>query len=685
MYRIGIDVGGTFTDVVLVDEDTGASEVAKVLNESGRKAETVVHGIHDVLRKARVSPDQVRLIAHGTTIATNAVLERKGARVALITNSGFRDVLEIGRFSRPPDLIYRVQADKPPPLVSRHLRLELDCRLDSEGRELRPVRLEEVDKLIEHLKEEKVEAVAVCLLFSFLDSKQEQLVGRRLASELPGVHVMLSSTIQPEFREFPRTSTTVFAAAVSPIIGTYLNSLQSQLASTAIKCPLYIFQSNGGVAEPLIVRQRPSTMFLSGPAGAVVGAAQLAKQTPYKDMITIDMGGTSLDVCLLRDGVAGTTTSREIDYFPLLAPMLDVHTVGAGGGSLCRLDEVGRVRVGPESASSDPGPACYGRGGVGLTLTDINLVLGYLDPTEFAGGSVPLFPDRAHAALQNAIAEPMKMSAIEAAAGVWKVAASQMAEAIRYITVQRGVDPRGFDLVAFGGGGPLHAYGIANELNIRRVIIPIDPGLFSARGIALADFTHDYVASVVQPADRVERNKLETILASLKARAEAELKSEGVEPHAQFLRPSLDLRYVGQSTEINVELPSEESSATVNLSRYVAAFHRRHEELYTYCVPGEPVEIVNLRLRAVGRMPQPARAEILAKKTGPSRAKRNAWFPDTGIVEVAVWDRRDIGPDARLRGPLLVQEMSSTTVVPPQAVVTMDSDGNLVISLHQSD
>ena len=670
---------------MLVDEDTGAGQVAKVLNEPGRKAETVVRGIQDVLRKARVSADQIRLIAHGTTIATNAVLERKGARVALITNSGFRDVLEIGRFSRPPDLIYRVQADKPRPLVPRHLRLELDCRLDSEGHELRPVDLQEVDALIARLKEEEVEAVAVCLLFSFLDPQQEQIVGRRLVAELPGVHIVLSSAIAPEFREFPRTATTVFAAAVSPIIGTYLDRLQVQLADAAVKCPLYIFQSNGGVAEPTIVRQRPSTMFLSGPAGAVVGAAQLAKESPYKDMITIDMGGTSLDICLLRDGVAGTTASREIDYFPLLAPMLDVHTVGAGGGSLCRLDEVGRIHVGPESASSDPGPACYGRGGTGLTLTDINLVLGYLDPADFAGGSVPLFADRAHAALRDTVAGPLGMAPIDAAAGVWKVAANQMAEAIRYVTVQRGVDPRGFDLVAFGGGGPLHAYGIADELSIRRVIVPVDPGLFSARGIALADFTHDYVASVVRPADQIESNKLETILSDLRARAEADLKSEGVEPHAQILQPSLDIRYVGQSTEINIESPSPHSDATINIQGYVAAFHRRHEELYTYRVPGEPVEVVNLRLRAIGRMPQPPRGESAVNATGSARTKRKAWFPELGIVEVPVWHRRNLGPDARLRGPLLVQELSSTTVVPPQAVVTMDSGGNLVLSLHQPD
>lgn len=684
MYRIGIDVGGTFTDVVLVDEDTGAGVVAKVLNEPGRKAETVVRGIQKVLTDAKVSPGEVSLIGHGTTIATNAVLERKGARCALVTNKGFRDVLEIGRFSRPPELIYRVQEDKPPPLVPRHLRMELDCRLDAEGRELRAVDVAEVDALITRLKAEKVEAVAVSLLFSFLNPAHEKLVGERLRAALPGVYVLLSSDVQPEFREFPRTSTTVFAAAVAPIIGAYLDRLQGGLSDAGIGSPLYIFQSNGGVAEPQLVRQRPSTLFLSGPAGAVVGAAQLAIESGYKNLVTIDMGGTSLDACVLRDGVAEATSSREIDHFPIVSPMLDVHTIGAGGGSLCRIDEVGRLRVGPQSASSDPGPACYGRGGTGLTLTDVNLVLGYLDPADFAGGSVTLYPENAAKALHDAVAAPLKIDPIEAAAGVWRVAANQMAEAIRYVTVQRGVDPRGFDLVAFGGGGPLHAYGIAEDLGLRRIIVPIDPGLFSARGIALADFTHDYLSSLVQPIERVDTKLLAAALKALTARAEADLESEGVAPAARVLTPSLDLRYLGQSTEINVQLPEGESIATIDLAAYVAKFHKRHEELYTYSVPTEPVELVNLRLRAIGRVPKLPRAALSATGSGKPAGKRRAWFSTGGVVETPVWRRADLAAGMRLEGPAIVQEMSSATIVPPGAVLEVDAIGNLLVTLPQA-
>jgi N-methylhydantoinase A len=681
MYRIGIDVGGTFTDVVLVNEETGATGVAKVLNEPGRKGETVVRGVLKILHDAGASAQQVSFIGHGTTIATNAVLERKGARVALVTNKGFRDVLEIGRFSRPPELIYRVQDDKPPPLVPRHLRFEIDCRLDSSGRELRSVQKAELDRLVFALGEANVEAVAVSLLFSFLDPAHEQKIGERLREAMPDVPVLLSSDIQPEFREFPRTSTTVFAAAVAPIIGEYLDRLQTGLVEASLVSPLYIFQSNGGVAQPQIVRRRPSTLFLSGPAGAVVGAAQLAIESGYKDMITIDMGGTSLDVCVLRGGIAGTTSAREIDYFPIVSPMLDVHTVGSGGGSLCRIDEVGRLRVGPQSASSDPGPACYGRGGTGLTLTDVNLVLGYLDPADFADGTIPLYAEKAMAALQSAVAGPLKIDPIEAAAGIWTVAANQMAEAIRYVTVQRGIDPRGFDLAAFGGGGPLHGYGIAADLGLRRMIVPIDPGLFSARGIALADFTHDYLVSFVQPIERVDVPQLERALTRLKQLADADLASESVQENARNLLVSLDLRYLGQSTEINVQLGSATTPAGFDLKAYVAEFHRRHEALYTYSVPGEPVELVNLRLRAVGRVAKPPRPPMQERRLGRAKRYRNAWFPARGMIETPVWHRDAVAPDARLEGPLIVEEMSSSTIVPPGAVVEMDALGNLLVSL----
>ncbi len=382
MYRIGIDVGGTFTDVILVNEATGAAHVAKVLNEPGRRAATVVRGIQRAMQAARARPSEIQFIGHGTTITTNAVIERKGAPTALVTNKGFRDVIEMGRFARPADLIYRVQLDKPAPLVPRYLRFEADCRVDSSGAVLKDLSNEEIERVVELVRASGVEAVAICFLFSFLDPAHERVVRDRLKEAMPGVEVLISSDVQPEFREFPRTSTTIFAAYIAPVLRQYLDTLVDEMQAADIASRLFIFQSNGGVARPELVLRNPATTLLSGPAGAVIGAAQMSAACGYPRLITMDMGGTSLDVCLLREGIAEATTAREIDYFPVVTPMLDVHTVGAGGGSICRLDEVGRVKVGPQSAAADPGPACYGRGGRQVTLTDVNVVLGYIDPFE---------------------------------------------------------------------------------------------------------------------------------------------------------------------------------------------------------------------------------------------------------------------------------------------------------------
>src|SRR5438105_3302917 len=427
MYRIGIDVGGTFTDVMLVHEASGEVHVAKVLNEPGRRAATVVRGIKRVMDSAGVQSKDVAFIGHGTTIATNAVIERKGAKTALVANRGFRDVIEIGRFARSADLIYAVQRDKPAPLVPRHLRFGADCRVDASGSVVRELDDAEIERIVAEVKASEAEAVAISLLFSFVEPRHEQRLRDRLRQALPGVDVLASSDIQPEFREYPRTSTTIFASYISPVMRKYLETLLAGMREAGIASPLFIFQSNGGVARPELVIRNPVTTLLSGPAGAVVGAAHLSATSGYPRLITMDMGGTSLDVCLLRDGAAEATTARDIDSYPIVTPMLDVHTVGAGGGSIVRLDEVGRIKVGPDSAAADPGPACYGLGGTQVTLTDVNLVLGYIDPDNFAGGEVKLHPGKARAVIEARIAKPLGVSVVAAAAGIFKVAASQMA------------------------------------------------------------------------------------------------------------------------------------------------------------------------------------------------------------------------------------------------------------------
>jgi len=683
MVRIGIDVGGTFTDVVLVDETSGAVQVAKVLNEPGRRYATVVRGISRVMEMAGVKPEEVSFIGHGTTIATNAVIERKGARIALITNKGFRDVIEIGRFSRPAELIYRVQMDKPSPLVPRHLRFEADCRVNAQGEILKELEQAEVARLVAQVRESGVRAVAICLLFSFLEPRHEQTLRDALRQALPDVDVLTSSDVLPEFREFPRTSTTLFAAYVSPVLRLYIEKLMEGLRDIRVDNRLFIFQSNGGVGRPDLVMRNPATTLLSGPAGAVVGAANLARVSGHMNLITMDMGGTSLDVCLLRQGKAEATTAREIDYFPVVTPMLDVHTVGAGGGSIVRLDDVGRLKVGPDSASSDPGPACYGLGGDFVTLTDVNLILGYIDADDFADGAVKLHPDRARAVIERDIAGPLGVSVHQAAAGIFKVAASQMAEAIRFVSVQRGADPRDFELCPFGGGGPIHAFSIADELGMERILVPNNPGLFSAGGISVADFTHDYSRSVLKVLAAHDAEALSTEFETLRKRAQADFELEGVAAEASRFERSMDLRYVGQTTEINIRVDVDTGAGAPDIAAFIAEFHRQHEAVYTYSVPGEPVELVNIRLRAMGAVAKPnLLADGAMKQAVRPEAVRDVWFGDR-MVPTRVIRRESLAPEDRVTGPAIIQELSSATVLPPGAELVVDTHRNLLISLKR--
>ncbi|MDE0174646.1 MAG: hydantoinase/oxoprolinase family protein [Defluviicoccus sp.] len=686
-YRIGIDVGGTFTDVVLIDNSTGEVSVAKLLNRHDDRAETVVEGIERLLDRAGVPAERLGWISHGTTIATNAVIERKGAKTALITNQNFRDILEIGRFARPAELIYRIHEDKPAPLVPRHLRLGVACRIDRHGAIVTELDEADLERAIAVIAEERVESVAVCFLFSFLNPAHEEKVRERLGAALPHVDIALSCEILREFREFPRTSTTVFAAYVAPVLRTYVSGLTSRLTNRGIACPLYIFQSSGGVATPEIVMRNPALTMLSGPAGAVVGAARLCGQAGYRDLITMDIGGTSLDTCLVRGSVAEATTVREIDFFPLAIPMLDVHTIGAGGGSVVRVDDVGRVKVGPESMGARPGPACYGLGGETATLTDINVLMGLIDTDGFAGGEVPLDRARAKGVVGRQVAGPLGVDVDTAAAGVYRVATNQIAEAIGTVTIERGSDPRDFALVAFGGGGPLHAAAVARELGIGRVIVPLHPGLFSARGIANADFSHDYIQSVVRPLAEMRIDDAIAIADALTRRAVADLDAEDIAEDRRELSPAFDLRYVGQTTEIAVSLPGGLDSLADGFGVVEERFHDLHERLYSYRVPGEPIELVNVRLHAVGRVARPPLPAVEISPTRPEPAgERKVLLPDgSGARPVAVYRREGLAPGASWAGPAIVEEPSSTTLILEGMTATVDAYGNMILLLDGAE
>ena len=683
-YRIGIDVGGTFTDVVLIDDSTGDVAVAKRLNRHDDRTETVVEAVERLLDRAGVTTGQLGWISHGTTIATNAVIERKGAKTALITNRNFRDILEIGRFARPPELIYRIHEDKPAPLVPRRLRLGVAGRIDRHGAVVGELDEADLDRAIAAIAEERVDSVAVCFLFSFLNPVHEERVRERLRAALPALDIVLSSEILREFREFPRTSTTVFAAYVAPVLRAYISGLTGRLADRGIDCPLYVFQSSGGVATPDIVMRNPALTMLSGPAGAVVGAARLCGQAGYRDLITMDIGGTSLDTCLVRGSVAEATTTREIDMFPLAVPMLDVHTIGAGGGSVVRVDDVGRVKVGPQSMGARPGPACYGLGGERATLTDVNLLMGLIDADGFADGEVSLDRARAEAVVEREVARPLGVDLGGAAVGVYRVATAQIAEAIGTVTIERGSDPRDFALVAFGGGGPLHAAAVARELGVGRVIVPLHPGLYSARGIATADFSHDYIQSVVRPLAEVRAGEAVAIANALARRAAGDLDAEAIAEDRRELSPALDLRYVGQTTEIAVSLPDGVDSLSDGFAAVAEMFHDMHERLYSYRVPGEPIELVNVRLRAVGRVARPPLPAMAGTAATPEPVgERRVRLPDadgTDARPVAVYRRDLLAPGATWAGPAIVEEPSSTTLVLEGMTATVDAFGNMILA-----
>ncbi|WP_226575012.1 hydantoinase/oxoprolinase family protein [Acuticoccus sediminis] len=678
-YRIGIDVGGTFTDVVLVDETTGAATIGKALNRHADRAETLTGALIDLLANAGVAADDVVRISHGTTITTNAVIERRGARTALITNAGFRDILEIGRFARPEPFIYRLDAERPEAIVPRRLRFGVPGRIDRTGAERVPLDMAALERVIDDIEAAGVEAVAVALLFSFLNPAHERAVGARLKARLPEADILLSSDVMPEFREFPRTSTTVFAAYVATVLRRYLTRLTERLAAAEITAPLYMFQSNGGAATPEVVLRNPAYTLLSGPAGAVAGAAKICGEAGYRDLITMDIGGTSLDVCVVRDGTAETTTQRGIDFFPVGLSVIDIHTVGAGGGSIVKVDEVGRVKVGPHSMGADPGPAAYGRGGTEATITDVNLVLGLVDPADFAGGTVPLDVAKAEEAIRRNVAEPLGISVEAAAVGVFRVATNQMAEALRTVTVERGFDPRDFALVAFGGGGPIHAAAVARELGIARVLVPVNPGVFSAHGIARSDIRHAYTRSLMTLLGEMDAAAIAAVRDALEGDAAADFAVEEVAEADRVLTFALDMRYRGQSTEITVPAPAEVVAA--GAGRIAGLFHAAHERLFGYHVPGEPIEVAAARLDAVGRIASPpVRAD--APELGGSRVMRRVVDTETGAAgEVPVYRRAAFAPGDAFDGPAIVTEASSTTVVPAGARAEIDHAGNLVLTV----
>ncbi|MBS1253338.1 MAG: Acetophenone carboxylase gamma subunit [Anaerolineales bacterium] len=673
--RIGIDIGGTFTDFVIFDEEAGTFETYKTLSTPYDPAEAVLSGLErvssTVVSNVTQSPIPNLSIVHGSTVATNALLERKGARTALITTRGFRDVLAIGRQTRTD--IYDFFADRPEPLVPAERRLEITERVDHRGNILTPLDTAELLEIVEQLEALNVDSVAVSLLFSFLHPDHERIITERLREA--GFFVSPSSEILPEFREYERTSTTVINAYVSPIMDGYLGRLEAELDAEDFR----IMQSNGGSIRAEQARAEAVRSILSGPAGGVVGAQHVAAEAGFERVITFDMGGTSTDVSLC-DGHIHVTAEGEIGGLPIRIPYIDIHTVGSGGGSTAYVDAGGALRVGPQSAGADPGPVCYGMGGTQPTVTDANLVLGRLAPDYFLDGRMDLVAGEAYQALTE-LAEEASLTpqqgldaAQTAALGVIQVVNAHMERALRVISVERGHDPGDFTLVSFGGAGGLHACDLARALGIPRVLVPPGASTLSAFGMLTADVIKDYVQTVMLPGD-TPHDELKRRITPLVERGRGEILAQGVPAEEIELHRELDMRYVGQSYELTIPL-----SQNIN-----EAFHPTHFQAYGYSEPSAPVEIVNLRLRAVGGVPRPALPHEPLGSADSSTAyldHRPVVLTD-GIADVPFYRGERLRPGHEIEGPAIIVQKDTTTFLSTNDDAEVDGGYNLIIDVKR--
>jgi N-methylhydantoinase A len=661
---IGVDTGGTFTDVF-----SSAGRVSKVPSTPDNPVRSIAEG----LRSGGMAPGHA--VAHGTTVATNVILERKGARAALITTAGFEDVLEIRRQNRPA--LYDLNARWPEPLVPHDRRLGVRERLDYQGAVLTALEPREVDRLVSAIQADDagIEAVAVCLLFSYVNPAHELAILTRLRAAVGAdLSVSLSHLIAPRYGEFERTSTTVVNAYVTPVMARYLRSLHDATTAAGART-LHIMQSNGGLVSAEAAAKRPVNTVLSGPAAGVMGARALASRAARHDIITFDMGGTSTDVAVVSGGVT-ESGEGEISSFPLLIPMLAIETVGAGGGSLARVDDGGGLHVGPGSAGADPGPAAYGKG-TAPTVTDANLVLGRLSPRGLLGGSMPLDVERARAALRS-IAGALSLTTEQAAWAVVRLANSNMDRAVRTVTLQRGHDPRRFTLFPFGGAGPLHATELAAELGIREILVPPHPGVMAALGLTIPDLQRAYERTVLLDLDAGIHQPLERAYIDLGERARAELSAD--DQFGDFTtQRSVDMRYAGQSFELRV--PYSELATDLE-----TAFARAHEERYGYFAPGRPIQVVNVRLVATRpRLKPPRVVPDWPEAQRPARS-REVWFGaaaglrDIRPVETAILWRPALARGTRIAGPAVVEQYDSATVLPPEWHATVDDGFNLVVS-----
>jgi N-methylhydantoinase A len=683
VWHVGVDIGGTFTDVVAVEVESGEVRQLKVASSRDQPARAVLAGVRALEEEAAVDPGQIRLLLHGTTLATNAIIERRLARTALVTTAGFRDVLEIGRHWR--EELYDPFISPAPPLVTRDLRFEVEERIDAGGGTVTALDRDANRELVETLREQGVEAVAVVFLHSFRNPAHEAEMAELLRSA-DGWAVCPSSELLREVKEFERTSTTVLNAALMPLVDAYLDELEQGLAAVAPSISLFVTQSNGGALTPRSARARPVSLALSGPVGGVVACTELSRTLGRPSLVGLDMGGTSADVSVITEGEPRYTTELAVGELPVRLPSIQVHSIGAGGGSIASVDTGGALHVGPESAGSSPGPACYGFGGERPTVTDCQLVLGRLAEEFPLAGRLKLDLERARRAVEEHIAAPLSMPVEEAAAGVIEVANAAMERAIRVALRDRGDDPREFALVAFGGAGPLHGAELARRLGIETVLVPPRPGTLSARGFLSADVRLDFSSTDIRHSDEPG---LDGILAGAyaelerQARAEIERDSRLAGATLEFDR-SCDVRYLGQAYEVSVPVPNGELTAEA-VDELVTRFHELHERAYAFSSPDERCELVTVRVSASVNLDKPPSARSAPEGSPADGATRAIHVPGEGTCLVPVHSRDELGVGARIQGPAVVHQADCTTYLPPFAAATVDDYGNLCIEIEGSD
>ncbi len=681
-WHVGVDVGGTFTDFFAFEVETRRVRLYKRPSTPANPAEAIISGFDELCAEFEIDPAQVTAFAHGTTVATNALIQRRGAKVAMLTTSGFRDLLEIGRQMRPH--MYSLQKSNPPPLVPRDLVWEIDERITADGGVLKPIDLASLDGIADRVAALGIDALVIGFLFSYLNNSHERAAAAAVADACPGLLVSLSSEVQPEFREYERLSTTVLNAYLQPVMKAYLDHLEREVEKRVSGLSVGIYQSSGGLMSLPVARQFPVRTALSGPAAGAVGAIHSARASARKNIITFDMGGTSTDVALINSDELTIVYERVVADFPVRLPSVDTHTVGAGGGSIAWVDLDGLLKVGPYSAGAVPGPACYNRGGTEPTVTDANIYLGRLSNSGLLNGRMALDRGLAEKAIHN-LADKLAISPQDVALGILGVVTANMVRAIRVISVERGHDPRDFSLLAFGGAGPLHACDVAISLGMKEVIIPASPGILCAQGLLVSDQKEDFVRTLKVLLDDKTLPALRSVADGLVAQANAWFDRENIPPAKRYLVARFDMRHKGQNFELAVTLPRTLAANGMSIEGTAAlasAFHAAHERSYGFHNADDPIEIVNLRLMAIASRD----IAISASRDGAAAPDHKPYGSRLSIFEgkafdTPLYDRSNLVPGAPIIGPAIVTQLDTTIVINPGARAVQDEGGNLLIEV----